>query len=226
MRKISSGIDLILLLLYFEDSRGKREIEGITRLTKMIFWLVKKYFANLDKEFEFEAWERGPWSPKICDYLELLESKDLISIEERPLKPWEEEDYDAIRFEEEQEVFSEEARNKMKIIRLTSKGEEVVKKITILIDRSEIEKIKEVKSYLNRLELREILWKTYTQYGKFTIKSKIKDNVLKLEDDIKRKYPFVREIDKELLNYVGILPRITIEDEKLLLRKIVEERCK
>jgi len=104
MRKMFSGIDLILLLLYFEDLRGRREIEGVTRLTKMVFWLIKKYFKRLDREFEFEPWEGGPWSPRIGDYLELLEDKNLITIEERSLPLLEEEDYDALRFEEEQEV--------------------------------------------------------------------------------------------------------------------------
>jgi len=52
----------------------------------------------------------------------------------------------------------------------------------------------------------------------------MKNDILKLESEIKRKYPFVKKIDGEILKYIGILSPTPLEEEKLLLKKIVEER--
>ena len=43
---IRSGLDLIILLLY---AKNKEKIEGVTRLTKLLFLLVENHFKQLKK---------------------------------------------------------------------------------------------------------------------------------------------------------------------------------
>lgn len=56
---IKSGLDLLMLLLYANE---QEKIEGITKLLKLLFLLIKEEkFKEFEKEYGFEACNYGPW---------------------------------------------------------------------------------------------------------------------------------------------------------------------
>jgi hypothetical protein len=82
--------------------------------------------------------------------------------------------------------------------------------------RREIEK---TRKHLDSLEQKLIK----TQQKKGRIDRREDNSILKLESQVKRKYPDI-EIDVELLKSVGKLPNIPSSKDKEILRQVIAER--
>lgn len=218
---IRSGLDLIILLLY---AKNKEKIEGVTRLTKLLFLLVENHFKQLKKEFNFEPWDYGPWSSQVMDYLETAKDLNLIKIEERELSPLEEKDYDYIKTELEASEILELEEKKIKIFSLTKRGEKIAHHLLQKISPEDLKAIEELKKRFNKEPLKFLIEHIYRKFPQFTIKSLIKKRILPSPElEFKEKFPSSK-IDKKLFKLVGILSELSVEEEKKLLKHVISER--
>jgi len=204
---LKSALELLIVLLY---SNNKEKIEGITRLIKLIFLLIKEGgFSEFEKEVDFEAYHYGPWSAEIyLDYTKTLEEIGIIKIEEKEsIEP----DIDTIYFSDVEEL----REGKMKIFSLTKKGEKVGKVLFERLTEEEKKKIEEIKRGWNHRSLNELIEYIYYKYIGYTKKSKIKNEVLSKLG-----------VSPSLIKLVGTIPIISLKDEKRMIRKAISERVK
>lgn len=171
---IKSGLDLLMLLLY---ANKQERIEGITRLVKLLFLLIKEGdFKEFEKEFGFEAYNYGPWSSQVLDFTETVKEMGLIKSEERELKPYEERDVDLI--EAGLDVAEIPVENRIPIFSLTEDGLKVGRALYERLAEDERARIEDIKKKFNRMSLSELIRYVYLKYPEFAKKSKIKEKVI------------------------------------------------
>lgn len=127
-------------------AENNEPVQGRTRLQKMVFLLQQRTPDWKIPEYQFEAYDYGPFSKSLYDDLDNLIERNLVE-ENR-----EEFDQDKILYE----------------YNLTEKGKKAVRLIT---DEQEWEELilraDEIKSQFNRMELAEVLDFVYTEYPQF-----------------------------------------------------------
>ena len=167
---VESGLAAIVLLPYAPGSEGKsgEEIKGITRLDKLLYLVVKEtqLGRTLEKEFEFEAYDYGPYSNKVYDIVEEL--KDAGIIESKPVR------YDSYEEISDAELMDREAApeenatvirgKETQIYRLSPGGMKAGQKLFERLSHEEREGLHAVKSKFNRVPLRELIEYIYTRY--------------------------------------------------------------
>jgi uncharacterized protein YwgA len=145
-------IDVTLLLLYAD---GQRPIDGITRFEKLVFLvqeeIIKKRAQILTSgSFEFEPDRFGPLAVELYDQLSYLRSSNMITTEN-------EQNY-----------------------ALTSTGNDFVEKIVLpRTPKAIVDAIEKLKSKFGRTDLTTLLKYVYSTYPDFTIKSEIRDKILR-----------------------------------------------
>lgn len=182
--------DLLLLLLGTPTPGDSGSgIGGITRLQKFLFLLEKEGGLRPSGDgFEFTAYKAGPYSPRVCDDLELLENLGLIArhlsdsaTEEEAAEadfnfadligPEVETDEETVTptadiYEEHR--FSLTARGEARLTKLLASGEyQPIKK-----------RVEDVKRKYGRYSLNDLLYYVYTHYPEMTTESEIKEKVL------------------------------------------------
>jgi len=195
-----AGIELLTLLLYSPGEKNKKneEIRGITKLVKLIFLLTRE--ANFENKiidnFEYEAYDFGPYSSEVYDYLETMKVKNLLKIEE-------------IQFTDFREIFDDyiekdvtnnyidiidKKERKVEIYSLNDLGLKFAEWLISKKKVSEetISQIASIKKKYNKMSLPQLLKYVYEKYPKETEKSKIIDEVLGYERR-KELTPFERE---------------------------------
>ena len=137
---------LALALLYVDSSR---EIEGVTRLQKLVFLTQEK--AGL-KIFNFKPYKYGPYSRPLYDTLDKLEKEGFIESTAR-----------RTRNDNEKHIYS-----------ITGKGQAAIKKF---LEESDVEGFMEtadrVKHRFNGKPLRELLQYVYHSYPEYAENSKL-----------------------------------------------------
>ncbi len=180
--KIESGLDLMLLLLYAKGSTDtlKEEVSDTTRLTKLLYLLIKEGgFGRLEKDLYFEPKNFGPWSGDIFDAIETLKELDLINTQ-KILPNSFDEIADYVEWVEETPVHSATEEDKQKnTYFLTKRGDKVAKLLYEQLLQKEKNQIERTKAKFNKMDLNKLLHYVYTKYPKSTIKSKIKDKILR-----------------------------------------------
>lgn len=196
-----AGIELLTLLLYSpgETNKKNEKIRGITKLVKLIFLLTRETdLENKIKDnFEYEAYDFGPYSSEVYDYLETMKVKKLLNIEEEQFIDIREIIDEFIEKEtanESLDIFSKNEK-KVAIYSLSDLG---LKFAEWLISKNKVSKeilskIKTIKMKYNKMSLPQLLRYVYENYPKDIEKSKIIDEVLLGYGRRKELTPFERE---------------------------------
>jgi hypothetical protein len=185
---IESGMDVLMALLYAPGASGKpgEQIRGITRFEKLLFLLEKEteFKKYLDRDFQFEAYDYGPFSVEVFDHLEALEVAHLIETRTVESKH-RAEAFDALEIESDtitdedlQQMAADETK-KLKIYKLTEKGMQVGKALFESMADEERRNLREMKTRFNSISLHRLLRYVYRHYPKETEESIIKEKVLK-----------------------------------------------
>jgi len=181
-----AGIELIAALLYApgESSKINEEIKGITKLIKLIFLLLKESDLKKDigNEFNYEAYDYGPFSSEVYDYLEMLKVKKMIIIKEEKINDFREIIDDYIPSENTPDNY-EKLDIKKKQVEIYSLNELGIKFVEWLLGKGKIRqtdfrKISDFKKKYNNLSLKKLLKYVYVNYPKERERSLIIDDVL------------------------------------------------
>jgi len=217
-----SSLDVLLLLIFYNENH---QVRGAIRLIKLLFLLLfegglKEYL----EEFGFEGYNYGPWSAPTFDYIELVQDEGLVIVETITV-PTFESDFCQPDVEEVLSDFEKDRENEMRIYNLSKDGLIVAKHLNDLLSNEEQERFKKIINKYAHLTQREILEFVYNNYKEFTANSIIKDKipVLSAKEEFKQAYPDAT-IDQEFFKVVGILPQISLEEEKKKIRKIACQR--
>jgi hypothetical protein len=171
---LKSGLDLLIVLLY-ANNRGR--IEGITRLVKLLFLLIKEGgFQQFEKEYEFEAYNFGPWSARTFSFLESIGEMRLVAVQEKPFGDYEEVADDFA--EAEVTEIPELAQRMVKVFSLTDRGIKVGQVLYSRLSETEQQQVEAMKRKFNTMRLDELLKYVYLKYYAYTKKSKIRAKVL------------------------------------------------
>lgn len=175
--KINSGLDILLALLYAKGTSGKynEHIKGLTKLIKFLFLLEKEseFSSFIQKNYNFDAYDYGPFTSELHDDLEVLHAKNIIEIkcEEKESKP-ESFDYNLLA------ELDENDKSCMHNYRLTNKGEKLGKAIFEALNEKQQKDLITFKSIYNGMNLFELLNLVYSKYPDMTTKSLIKKQIL------------------------------------------------
>ncbi len=191
MTKLKNTKDLILLLLYAPGKTGQlnEPISGQTRLMKMIFLFDKEIRIHFTKDSieatafpEFEAYDYGPYSPKVYADLEWLVNMEFIKVNDSA-------DGDAI--EEERAEFdywtattqADDDIDPSRVGKTFSLGDRGLRFLDRMlpqwgISADQMAILQEFKTRCVEASLRSLLHYTYSRYPKMTGKSKIRREVL------------------------------------------------
>jgi len=171
---LKSGLDLLIVLLY---ANNQTRIEGMTRLVKLLFLLVKEGgFREFEKEYEFEAYDYGPWSARTFSFLESIREMGLITVGQRPFADYQEVADDFA--EAEVSEIPELAEKMVKVFSLTDRGIKIGQVLYGRISDTERQKLESMKRRFNTMRLDELLRYVYSKYYSYTRKSKIRAKVL------------------------------------------------
>lgn len=176
---INNRKDLLLLLLGASGREPAEPITGVTRLQKYLFLLQEKYHWHekfgLERPYQFEPYDYGPFDSQLYDDLALLENVGLIKAQ--PIGPeptaerdeaellaseWGTADPEFAPWEEEQRVFS---------YGLTDKGKEFVERLALPDDDWAV--VNEIKHDWNQKSLNELLRWLYESFPPFAAKTKL-----------------------------------------------------
>jgi len=191
MAKLKNSKDLIMLLLHVPGATGEENepIAGQTRLMKMIFLFDKEIRPRFGKDAfedmafpEFEAYDYGPYAPKVYSDLEWLVNMGFVSAEDRNLS----EVADEERKEFDYWTATGSADDELDLsrlgrrFRLTELGARFVGKMlpTWEFSVDQLKTLQEFKSRCVSASLKALLHYTYTRYPETTTKSKIRKEVL------------------------------------------------
>jgi hypothetical protein len=200
---LKSSLELFLALLYANEAKA---IKGSTRLVKMIFLLVKEEgFEKFEEELKFEAWKFGPWSSSISlDYPQTMENLNLLEITKT----------DDLEIDADSLLVADfQRKDQMSNYMLSEKGKDVAKVYYERLDTKEKEKLERLKKIWNEKTLSELLNYVYLRYDEYTKHSVVKDEILA-----------DRGISERLASLIGIIPYISLEEEKKKTRKIIREK--
>lgn len=141
---------LPLALLYVN---GGRQVEGITRLQKLVFLAQQEYLEEDESGYDFDPYKYGPYSEELTHTLELFEDRGYI-----------EKNVETTRNGNEKYTYS-----------LTDEGWKIVKQG--LLDGSEdsqlFEVAKKVKDAHNREPIERVLRYVYNKYPSYAEKSEL-----------------------------------------------------
>lgn len=161
--------DIILLLLdSHQRVHGQRAFNGITRLEKLIFLLIKeKALAKADELFGFKAYKFGPFSKDVYEATEFLHGLRFIDIGERPLISFSATTEEDLLTDETSgdELASVTAREK--IYSLTDDGKTIAEKLRGIWQQelpSDLAKIDDVVQRFASLSLNQIIRYVYRRF--------------------------------------------------------------
>lgn len=141
---------LPLALLYVN---GGRQVEGITRLQKLVFLAQQEQLGEDDTWYDFAPYKYGPYSEELTHALELFEDRGYVD-----------KDVETTRNGNERYTYS-----------LTNEGRKIVKQG--LLDGSENKQLfdvaEEVKDTHNREPIERVLRYVYNKYPSFAEKSEL-----------------------------------------------------
>lgn len=198
---INSLMELFTLLLYADNSEP---IKGDTKVTKISFLIIKsEIFKELTLEDDFKPYNFGPYSYSLINDIPFA-LKELGIIDIKYLENETDIDYD---------LFNKTKMNKKKmaLYSLTEKGIKVAKKLLKKATKEEFDEISKIKKDWNDKPNSKLIDYVYNKFVNYTTKSKIRDR-------------YLPEIDPELLELIGVVPEISLEEEKDILRKKLIER--
>lgn len=190
MAKFQNSKDLMLLLLHAPGRSGESNvpINGQTRLMKMLFLFEKEIKPRFNKDAfadtafpGFEAYDYGPYSPKVYADLEWLVNSGFVKVDSSTEEVLDEEhaefDYWTVTQGDDD---ASDGSSVGRTFSLTERGERFVRKMLPKWDltKDQIAILQEFKTRCVEASLRSLLRYTYTRYPEMTGKSKIKKELL------------------------------------------------
>jgi len=169
--------DAIVLLLgapaQSPSLRGR--IEGITRLEKLVFLLERETELGklLTEPPEFEPHNFGPFSAKVYQAVETLESADLIT-DSAVLAPTEEDSWESDQLIGEEPATAFTTRD----FELTDLGRRYYNALLSELPSNTEAVLQAFKDRFAGLPLRQLIRYVYTRYDDQTTKSVIRDQIL------------------------------------------------
>jgi uncharacterized protein YwgA len=143
-------LDLTLLILYADR---QRPIDGNTRFEKLLFLaqeeLLKKKNELTDSKFDFEPDRFGPLSVEMYDQLSYLKLAGMITSQD-------EKDY-----------------------ALTQRGKQFVEQVVLPRNKAVADGIEQLKRKFGTMDLTSLLKHVYFNYPEFTVKSEIRDKIMR-----------------------------------------------
>jgi len=184
--KINNRKDILLLLLYSPGVTDEinEPISGRTRLVKILFLFRKEVFdsfrknieLDIDKFYNFYAWDYGPFSVEVYDDLLFFSLRGFIKtdIANEAITPEAASEYnewiqevgmqdDDVSIEYLEEIFS-----------LTAIGKSFTEKLYENLTENQKKILRDFKKKLMSVHLRALLRYVYERYPDMTTKSKIK----------------------------------------------------
>jgi hypothetical protein len=169
--------DAIVLILGGPASspalRGR--VEGITRLEKLVFLLERETELGelLTETPEFEAHNFGPFSSKVYQAVETLESADLIT-DSAALSPTTEDSWEAEQLIDDEPSSAYTTRD----FELTPLGRDYYQALVSELPPQTEPRLQEFKDQFAGLPLRQLIRYVYTRYPELTERSLIRDEIL------------------------------------------------
>lgn len=186
-------VHIIHIVLYSPTITENKPVSifGRTRLMKMLFIFEKELFKKFtDPEnvttFDFESYNFGPFSKKVYEALDFLESRDIIKIENVPESSLNYEDAlidQAMQSSEEENIFFQENETfYSEQFLLTNKGIQLMRNSSkwfswANLDDEQKNLIINFKTQMVGTPLRKILQYVYKRYPKYAEFSKIVDRI-------------------------------------------------
>lgn len=167
---------IVLLLGYGGDDPASWVIRGITRLEKLVFLLEQETEAasHFTEKPEFEAYNFGPFSKKVYQAIDVLESAGLITDSAKPSRSrddtW-----------EEQSVIGADSSipdYSTRDIRLTELGKEYFDALASELPKEVTGAAVALRSKFDSWPLRALIRYVYERHQAFTTNSLIRDEVL------------------------------------------------
>ena len=190
MAKLQNSKDLILLLLHAPGQSGEcnEPINGQTRLMKMLFLFDKEMKPRFNKDAfadsafpEFEAYDYGPYSPRVYADLEWLVNMGFVQVDsgDEAVSDEERAEFDYWSATQVAEDAADDSRMG-KTFSLSERGERFIQKMLPRweISDDQMSILREFKTRCVEASLRSLLRYTYTRYPEMTGKSKIKKELL------------------------------------------------
>jgi hypothetical protein len=183
---LESGLDVLMLLLYSEGPCGKigEPIEGITRLDKIMFLLSesKEFSPVVNKNYEFQADNFGPFAPELFDDIQALKQERIINTTEKKTKnKIETVDAESVEkvFEEEPDMNVSWKKYPLETYQLTELGMKIAAQVYSNLSEPQKQELKRIKKTFGNMNLKNLLYYVYsTAPSKMLEKSKIKEDVL------------------------------------------------
>ena len=171
--------DLILLLLIAPSKwpQATNQVNGITRLEKLLFLIEEECGDQIaiEEPFEFTAYHYGPYSRAVYEAVELLEEANLLA-EHRHFTDSNLDRAEELLYSDTATELSYERRFK-----LTSEGELVAAYLAEIHPKI-YGRITNLKDRYAGLTLQNLIYHVYTQYPSYTEKSLIRDQVFQAID--------------------------------------------
>jgi uncharacterized protein len=169
--------DAIVLLLGAPTQNGSSgEIQGVTRLEKLLFLLERETSASewLTEDAEFRAYNYGPFSSKVYQAVDMLSAAGLVK--DSGQQSSDEED----SWEKENAIFD---RNDLdpyatRDFELTPDGWQYYKALASEVGAEQLKEVSAFKSRFANVPLRQLVRYVYERYDEFTSKSVIRDDIL------------------------------------------------
>lgn len=194
MKKTLKSVHLIHLLLYSPTAAEKKPVPilGRTKLMKMIFIFEKElshFFQNKNKQmdFNFEAYNFGPFSKEIYEAIDFLETREIIQLfPVNPTNPMAKDEMELDRrlMEDEAEVlgFQNEDIFISEGFELTEKGKKMMTDHNLWFSWAQLSDnqkkiLVEFKTKMVNIPLKDLLKYVYTKYPKYAEKSFIYHNL-------------------------------------------------
>jgi len=177
-----SALDILIALLYAKGKQGNvgESIEGITRLDKLMFLLSRnKYLESIvNKGYNFEADNFGPFAPELFDDIEALKHENVLAVtsSRKPVNRTEVADEDAVL--DPLDDADPDDDYLVNCYVLTEEGMQIGKLIWNGLTPEQRTEISRIKSTWQSKSLTELLHFVYRRYPETTEKSKIRDKIL------------------------------------------------
>jgi uncharacterized protein YwgA len=173
------AIKLLVALLYAKDANGRSEVKGITRLEKLIFLAQEEGLKR--KLYNYVAYDYGPWSSDVHDYLEALELRQLVKVNTQDLKiPADMADL-AECYQNEDVEDTTLSPKRMEIYQLTKAGEKAGRVLWERLSDAERMAIAETKRRFNTMSLYDLMRYVYASHDEYARKSRIRDKIMHIE---------------------------------------------
>lgn len=185
---LESALDVLIVLLYSKGPEGStgEPIEGITRLDKIMYLLSKspEFQGVVNKGYQFEADNFGPFAPELFDDVEALKQENIIAVTSSRDTKTKIETIDEEYVETEaadrasDEGITSWATYPVERYELTEEGKRIGSLLFNCLSEQQKIQLKNVKSIFGGMKLSALLHYVYTKYPELTDKSKIRNRVL------------------------------------------------